>query len=398
MVKQNTRFAQLNENYLFPEIRKRAQHFLQQNPHRHLISLGIGDTTEPIPHSIKEHMVRYSSDLATREGYRGYGPENGSHELRELISKKMYAGKIKPQEIFVSDGAKCDIGRLQILFGPHVHIAIQNPTYPVYFEGSILQGVHQEAIELLPCLPENDFFPDFNKISKVDIIYFCSPNNPTGATATRKQLESLVAFARQQRAFIIFDTAYRAFIRDSTLPRSIYEIPGAKEVAIETCSFSKLSGFTGIRLGWTVVPEDLRYENGQPVIKDWNRVISTLFNGASNISQSGGIGVLQEEGLQAVEKLTDVYLGNAALLKSTLQSLEMEVYGGVHAPYLWVRFPGRNSWDMFHEFLETYGLVTTPGSGFGSCGEEFLRFSAFGSKEHIQEACQRLIHNMCHVP
>ena len=310
MVKRNIHLQKLSENYLFPEIKKRTQNFLKQHPNARLISLGIGDTTEPIPPCIKNFMVDHSESLATRIGYKGYGPESGSQELRELISQKIYAGKVKPHEIFISDGAKCDIGRLQILFGPHVHIAIQNPTYPVYFEGSLMQGV--DTVSLLPCLPENDFFPDYNSLQKVDVIYFCSPNNPTGATATRKQLEGLVAYARDHRAFIIFDSAYRASIRDDSLPKTLYEIPGAREVAMETCSFSKIAGFTGIRLGSPVVPEDLYYENGQAVIKDWMRVISTIFNGASNIAQSGGIGVsIQEEGLKEVHKLTDFYLENA---------------------------------------------------------------------------------------
>ena len=225
---------------------------------------------------------------------------------------------------------------------------------------------------------------------KTDLIYFCSPNNPTGVVATRGQLEALVSFARSNRSIIIFDAAYANFIQDASLPRSIFEIPGAKEVAIEVNSFSKLAGFTGVRLGWSVVPNELRYENGQSVKADWHRVVSTIFNGASNIAQSGGCAVLTKQGQEEIKTLTRYYLENARLLKEHLISKQYEVFGGDNAPYLWVRFKGQKSWDLFQYFLEKFHLVTTPGSGFGPSGEEFLRFTAFGSREHVLEAIARM--------
>lgn len=388
MTKRNPHMTKLKANYLFPEIKMRKLQFLEKNPHAKLISLGIGDTTEPLTESISHALVEASKGMGTRDGYSGYGPELGSQKLREKIAHTIYKGLINPEDVIVSDGAKCDIGRLQALFGNQVSIALQDPSYPVYVEGSLIQGV--QKIHYMPCNPENNFFPDLTKLPHVDLIYFCSPNNPTGATATHAQLKELVKFAKANRSIIIFDSAYANFIQDPKLPRSIYEIEGAKEVAIEISSFSKLAGFTGVRLGWTVIPEALKFDDGTSVRADWQRLMSTIFNGASHISQLGGFAVLENKGMQEIQKLTKFYLENAHILKLALEKKGLTVYGGTNAPYLWANFKGRNSWDVFQELLEKYHIVATPGSGFGPGGEGFVRFTAFGNRDHIHEAVDRL--------
>lgn len=375
----------LKSGYLFPEINLRKRQFLTKHPEAQLISLGIGDTTEPVSAPVAEAMDRCSEGLGTRNGYVGYGPEQGIEPLREQVARTIYHGQVTPEEIFISDGAKCDLGRLQVLFGGEVSIAVQDPAYPVYIDGATIQGVSE--VHRMPCSPENGFFPDLKVLPRVDLIYFCSPNNPTGAVSTRAQLEELVAYARKWRSLIIFDSAYAAYIQDPDLPRSIYEIEGAKEVAIEISSFSKLAGFTGIRLGWTVVPEELKYENGASIRSDWNRITTTLFNGASIIAQQGGLAVLKGNQFESGIKF---YLENARLLKTAFEEMGVEVFGGTNAPYLWVRFPGQDSWNIFQRFLEFGHIVITPGSGFGSEGEGFIRISAYGKREDILQAIERL--------
>lgn len=387
-MKRNSNMTSLNPNYLFPEINFRKRQFLAQHPDVSLISLGIGDTTEPIPESIASSFENVSRGLATLEGYSGYGPEQGGKVLREKIASKIYSNLVQPEEIFISDGAKCDLGRLQMLFGKNVSIAVQDPAYPVYIEGSLIQGVKE--ILFMPCCPENQFFPDLGILPRTDIIYFCSPNNPTGAVATNDQLKNLIKFAKNNRSIIIFDSAYANYIQDPLIPKSIFEIEGAKKVAIEIGSFSKLAGFTGVRLGWTVIPEELRYDDGTSVKADWNRLTSTIFNGASNIAQAGGCAALEENGLREISSLTKFYLENARIIKQTLEDLGHEVFGGVNAPYLWVRFKGKNSWDIFQQFLEKFHIVTTPGSGFGPAGEGYIRLTAFGHRKDILQAANRL--------
>lgn len=387
-MKRNPNMSLLKANYLFPEINMRKKQYLLLHPEAKLISLGIGDTTQPIPYTVANSLAEAASKLATTKGYSGYGLEQGKQALREKIAEKIYLNHINPEEVFVSDGAKCDLGRLQMLFGKDVSIAVQDPTYPVYIDGSMIQGVKE--IVFMPCTPENHFFPDLENLKRTDLIYFCSPNNPTGSVANRKQLEKLVQFAASNRSIIIYDAAYASYIQDPSLPKTIYEIEGAEKVAIEIGSFSKLAGFTGIRLGWTVIPEALKYEDGSSIKTDWNRLISTIFNGASNIAQQGGCAVLEDKGLEEISKITAFYLENAKILKDALSDLGHEVFGGHHAPYLWVRFKRKNSWDIFQNFLENYHLVTTPGSGFGPHGEGFIRFTAFGHRESILEAISRL--------
>lgn len=399
MVKRNPHLAKLHAGYLFPEIAKRKKVFLSQHPQARLISLGIGDTTEPIPPSIIEKLKSESTALGTLEGYKGYGPEQGRPELRQQIAHVLYQGRIHPDEIFISDGSKCDIGRLQVMFGQQASIAVQDPSYPVYVDTSVILGQtahfdpehsHYKGISYLACRPENDFFPDLSQATSSDLIYFCSPNNPTGAAANYQQLTQLIKFAKENQSILIYDSAYACFIQDPNLPRSIYEIEGAREVAIELGSFSKMVGFTGVRLAWSIIPKELHFEDGHSIHQDWSRINSTFFNGASCVAQAGGLAVLTPEGLKEMQELVHFYMENTKILKNTLQNLTYLVYGGDHAPYLWVKFSHANSWQAFEEVLENAHIVCTPGSGFGPAGEGFLRFSAFGHRHQIEEAALRL--------
>lgn len=398
MVKRNENIAKLQGGYLFPEIHRRKMAFLKEHPEAKIISLGIGDTTEPLSQHITTGLNSFVKGLGTLDGYAGYSAEQGSLLLRERIADKIYHSHITPEEIFISDGAKCDIGRLQILFGPHVTIAVQDPSYPAYVDTSVITGqtgIYQKdhsqyaGITYLKCTPENDFFPDLQNYPRTDLIYFCSPNNPTGATATKEQLKNLVNFAKHNRSILIFDAAYAFYIKDPHLPKSIYEIEGAKEVAIEINSFSKNAGFTGVRLGWCVIPEELKYEDGQSVKHDWNRLISTFFNGASNIAVHGGTTALSDQGIHEMTQMVDFYLENANLIRKTLKKKGIATYGQ-HSPYVWAKFPGQNSWDTFNYFLEKLHILSTPGLGFGPAGNEFIRFSAYGHRPAILEACDRL--------
>lgn len=322
-------------------------------------------------------------------------------DLRAKIASKLYNNMIAPEEVFVSDGSKCDIGRLQLMFGKDVVSAVQDPSYPVYVDGSVMMGQTRKAdastpqgqhpgIVYMACNPSNNFFPDLSAMPRADVVYFCSPNNPTGAAASKEQLTELVQWAKANGSIIVFDAAYAPFIKSANVPKSIYEIDGAHEVAIEVNSFSKYAGFTGVRLGWTVVPSALKFADGTPVRNDWNRVMCTIFNGASNIVQGGGLACLDDEGLAEIDTLIDYYLGNAKLLRDTMLDLGFKVHGGTDAPYIFVDLEGKSSWDMFSEILETCQVVTIPGAGFGPGGEGFLRLSAFAPRDSCIEACARL--------
>lgn len=399
-VSRNANMAKLEAGYLFPEINRRKLAHLQKYPDALVISLGIGDTTEPIPEVITSAMAERSRALSTLEGYSGYGAEQGEKKLRAAIASTYYGDLgIEDSDIFVSDGAKCDISRLQLLFGANVSIAVQDPSYPAYVDSGVILGQTGQFdkdvekygnIEYMRCNPENGFFPDLSSTPKTDVIFFCSPNNPTGAAATREQLTQLVKFAKKNGSIIVYDSAYGMYIADDS-PRSIYEIPGAKEVAIETSSFSKYAGFTGVRLGWTVVPNELLFSDGFSVAKDFNRIVCTCFNGASNISQAGGLACLSPEGLKAMRDVIDFYKENTEIIMDTFNSLGFNVYGGKNAPYVWVHFPGQSSWDVFAEILEKTHVVTTPGSGFGPGGEGFVRVSSFGHRANVLEAAKRFI-------
>jgi len=398
-VARNANMGKLQAGYLFPEIGRRRNAFLADNPDANIISLGIGDTTLPVPEHILNGLQQGVSNLGAKETYTGYGAEQGVGALRNKISEALYGGRISPEEVFVSDGSKCDIGRLQMMFGNEVTSAVQDPSYPVYVDTSVIMGQtsqmnmdskQYEGIVYMPCNPENGFFPDLEAAPQADIVYFCSPNNPTGAAATREQLTQLVAWARERGSIIVFDAAYAPFIRSENVPKSIYEIEGAEECAIEVNSLSKYAGFTGVRLGWTIVPKGLKFADGTPVANDYNRVMCTAFNGASNIVQAGALAALDPEGLAEIEKLIDYYMGNAQLLRKTMLDLGYKVHGGTDAPYVFVDLEGKSSWDMFSTILEEAQVVTIPGAGFGPGGEGFLRLSAFAPREACEDACERL--------
>ena len=397
MINRNPCIANIKAGYLFPEIAKRRREYAAAHPEAKIISLGIGNTTEPLPPHINAGLVEGARRLGSEETYSGYQDE-GLLELREKISAVFYKGAFTPEEIFISDGAKCDIGRLQLLFGAGVEIAVQDPSYPVYVDGSVLigaagawEGSGYGGIRYMPCTAENGYFPDLSLLPENGLVYFCSPNNPTGAVANWEQLAALVEEARRKGSLVIFDAAYSEYIREAALPKSIYEIEEAKLCAIEVNSFSKPAGFTGVRLGWSVVPKELKYSSGERVNADWNRVSGTIFNGASNIAQSGGLAALDSEGLKEIRSLTGFYLGNAKLIRSALQKPGINCVGGDNSPYIWAHFPGRDSWEVFSEILEKCQVVTTPGSGFGPAGQSFIRFSAFGHRADVEEACERLL-------
>lgn len=402
MIKRNTGFSNLTAGYLFPEVARRRREYAASHPEAKIISLGIGNTTEPLSKHIANAMSEYALSLSTAEGYSGYGDEQGNSALRAKIASVFYPGMAEDDEIFISDGAKCDIARIQTLFGSKVKVALQDPAYPVYVDGSVVVGATgknngsgYKGLTYLPCTPENDFFPDLSKVKKNSLIYFCSPNNPTGATATKEQLKTLIDFAISNGCIIIYDAAYSAFIRDESLPKTIFEVEGAKKCAIEVNSFSKPAGFTGVRLGWSVVPKELKFADGTSVNRDWNRVMTTLFNGASNIAQAGGIAALDEQGLSDMKDQVDFYLENGRLIKATLEGENFKKAGVVsyftgNGPYVWAKFPGKKSWDVFDLILDKCNVVTTPGSGFGPAGETFVRFSSFGHRADVEEACKRL--------
>jgi LL-diaminopimelate aminotransferase len=404
MLNRNRNLANLASGYLFPEISKRRAVWAKDHPGAKIISLGIGNTTEPLTSHIVDGLHQAVSRLGTKEGYSGYGDETGLTELRAKIASVLYKNLVTADEVYISDGAKCDIGRLQYLFGSDVRVAVQDPAYPVYVDGSVMIGAAGPAkegssgydgITYMPCTRENGFFPDLSAIPANSLVYFCSPNNPTGAVATREQLVQLVKAAKAKGSIIIFDSAYSSFIRDPKLPLSIFEIEGARECAIEVSSFSKPIGFTGVRLGWTVIPAELKFADGTFVGKDWTRLMTTIFNGASNIAQAGGLASLDEKGIAETRELTDFYLENAAIIRKTLagenfRNAGVEIFGGDNAPYVWARFPGRKSWDVFDQLLNACQVVCTPGSGFGPAGESFIRFSSFGHRDQVIEACDRL--------
>jgi len=401
MAKINTNYRKLQAGYLFPEIARRTAKFQAENPEADIIRLGIGDTTLPLTESVTSGMKAFIDKLSDKNTYSGYGAEQGSQELREALANhyQKYGVDIETSEIFVSDGAKTDSSNIQSIFADDSVIAVQDPVYPVYVDSAVIGGLagdyaddSYDRLVYMECNEDNGFFPELPK-EKVDIIYLCSPNNPTGAVATREQLKTFVDYAAANKAVIIFDAAYAAFIKDSSLPRSIYEIEGAKTCAIEINSFSKWAGFTGVRLGWTIVPKALITENSEAgeLNQVWNRRQSTMFNGASNIAQAGGVAVLSGQGQAESQELIDYYMNNAAVIKQGLVEAGYRVYGGDNAPYVWLRLPdGKTSWDFFDELLQKANIVGTPGSGFGNGGEGYFRLSAFGDAERTKEAIERI--------
>ncbi|MDB4618312.1 LL-diaminopimelate aminotransferase [Akkermansiaceae bacterium] len=405
MARINENFLKLKAGYLFPEIARRVNAYTDAEPEKaqRLIRCGIGDVTEPVPVAAREAMKKAVDELGHRGSFRGYGPEQGYPFLRETIAENAYAGlNIDAGDIFVSDGSKCDSGNILDIFGQGNTIAVTDPVYPVYVDTNVMAGNTGEANDAgeyegliyLKCTAENGFVPAIPE-EKVDLIYLCYPNNPTGTTATREQLEAWVAYALKNDAVLLYDAAYEAFVQDDSIPRSIYEIEGAKDCAIEFRSFSKNGGFTGVRCAYTVIPETVTgaTANGEriPLKQLWSRRHSTKFNGASYPVQRGAEAIYSEAGKAEVAELVNHYMTNAKLLKDACEALGLKVWGGENAPYVWVGCPeGVSSWEMFDKMLEGAQVVVTPGSGFGAAGEGFFRISAFNSRENVEEVCERL--------
>ena len=407
MAKLNNHYLKLKAGYLFPEIARRVNLFTDNNPDgaKQIIRCGIGDVTEPLPLAAREAMKVAIDELGNRETFKGYGPEQGYDFLRSAIAKGDYQDngiKVEDDEIFVSDGSKCDTGNILDIFGNNNKIAITDPVYPVYVDTNVMAGNTGEANEsgayegiyYMPCNEENGFVPEIPK-ERVDLIYLCYPNNPTGATATKDQLKEWVDYAKANGSIILYDAAYQAFIKDENVPRSIYEIDGARDCAIEFRSFSKNGGFTGVRCAFTVVPKELMAEDDKGEKRSlhplWSRRQSTKFNSVSYPVQKAAEALYTEEGKNQVSGLISHYMDNAALLSSACTEIGLSVYGGENAPYVWVACPESvDSWGMFDKMLNEANVVITPGAGFGEAGEGFFRISAFNSKENVETVCERL--------
>ena len=380
----NTHLQQLRGNYLFTEIANRTKAYQQTHPEAHVLRLGIGDVTLPLPSVIIEAMHRAVDELASAATFRGYGPEEGYLWLRQAIVDNDYTPRgihVSPEEVFISDGAGSDLGNLSELFDASNTVAILEPSYPAYVDTSRMAG---REIIWLPCLAQNNFYPALPK-QKADIIYLCFPNNPTGTVLTRDELSRWVEYARANHSIILFDAAYEAFIEDPDVPHSIYEIEGAQEVAIEIRSFSKTAGFTAVRCGYTVVPKATGLQTM------WLRRQCTKFNGASYISQRAAEATYTPEGKAAIQANLSYYKQTAQIFLEGLRTLEYEVFGGKNAPYIWCRVPhGYTSWSFFDHLLHTSQIVCTPGAGFGPTGEGFVRFSAFSNRKDVEEALKRM--------
>ena len=409
MARINDHYLKLTAGYLFPEISRRVRDYQARHADIRLIRLGIGDVVLPLPQSVRDAIHRAVDELGTEEGFRGYGPEQGYGFLREAIAEHEFQARgvdVSPDEIFVSDGSKCDSGSIQEIFSSSARVAIPDPVYPVYVDTNVMAGRTGAADEsgryagivYLPCTEENAFLPQPPR-EPVDLVYLCFPNNPTGAVADWNALTAWVAYARGCGAVLLFDAAYEAYISEEGLPRSIFEIPGAHEVAIEFRSFSKKAGFTGVRCAYIVVPEALRGldEKGNEVSVHslWSRRHSTRFNGASYPVQAGAAAIYTQAGQAEVQANVDYYMANAKVIREGLASLGLTVYGGVNAPYVWVRTPaGVSSWEFFDQLLEQGHVVSTPGAGFGAQGEGYVRLSAFAKRDQVEEAVARICDRM----
>ncbi|MBE9053355.1 LL-diaminopimelate aminotransferase [Nostocales cyanobacterium LEGE 11386] len=401
----NDNYLKLKAGYLFPEIARRVNAFAEAHPDAKIIRLGIGDVTEPLPQACRTAMIKAVEEMGDRSTFKGYGPEQGYAWLREKIAAQDFQARgaeIDAAEIFISDGSKCDTGNILDIFGKNNIIAVTDPVYPVYVDTNVMAGNtgsandqgEFEGLVYLPISAENNFTAEI-PAKKVDLIYLCFPNNPTGATATKEYLQAWVDYARANNSIIFFDAAYEAYITDPAIPHSIYEIAGARECAIEFRSFSKNAGFTGTRCALTVVPKTLtaKAADGSDVElwKLWNRRQSTKFNGVSYIVQRGAEAVYSEEGQAQIQALVGFYLENAKIIREQLTAAGLAVYGGVNAPYVWVKTPHNlSSWEFFDKLLHTVNVVGTPGSGFGAAGEGYFRISAFNSRENVEEAMKRI--------
>ena len=405
MARINENYRKLQAGYLFPEIGRRVKAFSDAHPEASIIRLGIGDVTLPLAPAVIAAMHEAVDEMATEAGFHGYGPENGYDFLLDPIVERDFKARgvsIDASEIFVSDGSKQDSGNIQEIFGQSCSIAVTDPVYPVYVDTNVMAGRTGEAddrgryagITYLPATEENGFTPD-PPPRPVDLVYLCSPNNPTGAVTPRENLTAWVAWAREHDAVLIFDAAYDAFIQDDALPHSIYEIEGAKEVAIEMRSFSKRAGFTGVRCAYTVVPKELTGSTSGgdrvPLNGLWNRRHSTKFNSVPYVIQKAAAAALSPAGLQQTREQVDYYMQNARALREGLGKAGLTLFGGEHAPYIWVRTPeGQSSWDTFDKLLNEAHVVCTPGSGFGAAGEGYVRISAFNSHANVEEAIDRI--------
>lgn len=391
MKERNSRFLDLESNYLFPQIRAKAEAFAQSHPEVPLLKFGIGDVTMPLAPVIVKAIEETAREMGTEEGFHGYGPEAGYPELTAAIANTFYKNKLSSDEIFVSDGAKCDTGRLINLIGPKLTIGVQNPCYPAIADSiRLLSG--QNQLQQVPCDPSTGFPLNPEKLT-CDVLVIVNPNNPTGHLMTRKQLENLIQVARSKQMLIIYDGAYREFITQVGYPRSIFEIDGSLDCAIEVGSLSKSAGFTGIRLGWVAMSKHLVYkQNHLSVLDDYRRLIQTIFNGASYISQRAALAALSPEGRLQTQKQVQQYLQRTEMFRLALEEFGMTTFGGKQSPFIWTRLshPSMGSWDLFHFLLQKLGWITTPGSGFGSAGEGFVRFSGFATLKHINQAMEQM--------
>ena len=402
MIRVNDNYSKLKASYLFADIAKRVNAYVAANPAKPVIRLGIGDVTEPLPPVCIAALHAATDELANRATFKGYGPGEGYAFLREAIAQHDYAAlgaKVEPDEVFISDGSKCDIANIQEIFAADTRLAIPDPVYPVYVDTNVMAGRTGASVDgrytgitYLDSTAANGYVPA-PPVTPADLIYLCFPNNPTGAVATRAQLAAWVAYAKQHRAIILYDAAYESYVRTPGIPRSIYEIEGARDVAIEFRSYSKLAGFTGLRCAYTVVPKNLKARdaagNEQSVHALWNRRHTTKFNGVAYPVQKAALSVYTPEGQQQTRALTDFYLGNAKLIREAVTKLGMTCIGGDNAPYIWVN-TGRDSWEFFDLLLTKAQVVCTPGAGFGKCGEGHVRISAFNSRENVTTALARL--------
>ncbi len=401
----NENYLKLQAGYLFPEIGRRVNEFIAANPDKKVIKMGIGDVTQPLVPTVVKAFHEGVDEMAKGNTFKGYGPEQGYAFLRDAIAKHSYNNRgvdISADDIFISDGSKCDTGNIQEIFGNENKIAICDPVYPVYADTTVMAGKtgfckpngYYDGIIYMPCTDKNGFIPEL-PTEVPDLIFLCYPNNPTGTVASKKELKKWVDFAIENKSIILYDAAYEAFIQDDEIPRSIYEIKGAKKVAIEFRSFSKTAGFTGTRCAYTVIPQELvAYDskgNAHPVKKLWNRRHSTKFNGVSYPVQKAAAAVFTDEGKKEVADVISYYMENARIMKGSLQAAGYEVFGGENAPYIWVKTKNNmKSWDFFDKVLNEANVVGTPGSGFGPAGEGYFRFSAFADRENVLEAMERI--------
>lgn len=385
----NPHYAELNESYLFSTISHKIADYQKAHPEADVIRLGIGDVTLPLATPVIEALHKAVEEMAHKETFRGYGPEQGYDFLREAI-RGYYAGrgvKLELDEIFVSDGAKSDLGNLLDLFSVENSVLVPDPVYPVYVDDNVMAG---RTIRYMAANAENNFLPMPDASTEGDIVYLCSPNNPTGATYTKEQLAVWVQWAKEHHAVILYDAAYECFVSEEGCARSIYEVDGAKEVAVEVCSFSKIAGFTGTRCGYTIVPFGIQ-SNGQSLNKMWLRRQTTKFNGVPYIVQRGAEAVFTEEGMREIQNNLDYYRNNAAVIAAALDEAGVWYCGGKNSPYIWLRCPkNMGSWEFFDWLLETAHIVGTPGEGFGACGQGYFRLTAFGDAERTKQAAERL--------